>query len=97
MDYTTVGNTFPYSRCLTESAATKFNDTILPLLSSSIPCVNTVEQLPEGRLSCCVISQLCMTVDTVPPLKRKLHIRSARLPEPGSARVFFLTVPSHCP
>lgn len=43
MDYTAVGNMFPYSKSLCESSVTKLNDTSPLQLSSSTPCANTVQ------------------------------------------------------
>lgn len=43
MDYTAIKNTFHYRKCLSESARTKVNEVIPPLLFTSALCANTMQ------------------------------------------------------
>lgn len=64
MDYTTVGNRFHYSTCLSESAVTKFKNIVHPLLSFSLPYAIIVQSsyLKAPRLLRPIILLIIFTV-----------------------------------
>uniref|UniRef100_A0A669EKP4 Reverse transcriptase domain-containing protein n=1 Tax=Oreochromis niloticus TaxID=8128 RepID=A0A669EKP4_ORENI len=78
IDYTAVESRLYQSRCLSESAVTKFKNIIHPLLSSSMPCTN-IEQSSYLNATPTKVdylvnnftSSLRTTLDTVAPVKTK--------------------------
>uniref|UniRef100_A0AAZ1Y2P9 Reverse transcriptase domain-containing protein n=1 Tax=Oreochromis aureus TaxID=47969 RepID=A0AAZ1Y2P9_OREAU len=79
IDYTAVESRLYHSRCLSESAVTKFKNIIHPLLSSSMPCTN-IEQSSYLNATPTEVdylvnnftSSLRTTLDTVAPVKTKV-------------------------
>uniref|UniRef100_A0A669FAZ4 Reverse transcriptase domain-containing protein n=1 Tax=Oreochromis niloticus TaxID=8128 RepID=A0A669FAZ4_ORENI len=79
IDYTAVESRLYQSRCLSESAVTKFKNIIHPLLSSSMPCTN-IEQSSYLNATPTEVdylvnnftSSLRTTLDTVAPVKTKV-------------------------